>query len=261
MPRFSANLTLLFRELPLIERLAAAREAGFGAAEIQVPYEVPAAELAQASAAACLPIVLINAPMGPDPSTPGIACRPEHRAAFRAALDRAAEYAQALRSGGATASEPLRVNVLAGRAAPQERAACVELLIEHLSLAARVLSGAGARPLLETINPLDAPGFCVTSFELAIEVLSRCDARVGLQFDIYHAARLGLDPVAAYEAVRDRVAHIQFADCPGRHEPGTGTLRFDRIFEAIDRSGYAGWVGAEYHPSGRTVDSLGWLRP
>lgn len=252
MLRFSANLSLLFRELPLLERFAAARGAGFEAAEIQVPYEVPAAELARASADAGLPLVLINAPMGPDPGSPGMACRPERRIVFRESLDRAAEYVDALRV-------PC-VNVLAGRAAPGERGDCLPQLVEHLSLAAEVLSRVGARPLLEPINPLDAPDYCVPSFDLAAEVLARCDPRVGLQFDVYHAARIGLEPDAAFTAARKRVAHIQFADVPGRHEPGTGTLDFERIFAAIARDGYAGWVGAEYHPLGRTLDSLGWMR-
>ena len=257
MLKFSANLSLLFRELPLLERIKAAREAGFGAAEIQIPYEAPAAALARESAAAGLPIVLINAPMGPDRGSPGFACRREHAAAFRESLDRAAEYADALRSDAP--GVPF-VNVLAGRAALEERGDCIRQLTEHLSLAAEVLGRVGARPLLEPINPFDAPDYCVPSFDLAAGILSRCDPRVGLQFDIYHAVRLGLDPEAAFAAVSGRVAHVQFADSPGRHEPGTGTLDFARIFAAIERSGYGGWLGAEYHPSGRTADSLGWLR-
>lgn len=252
MLKFSANLSLLFRELPLLDRFAAAREQGFEAVEIQVPYEVPAAQLARACNGAGLPIVLINAPMGPDRGSPGMACRPERRAAFREALERAAEYAAALRV-------PC-INVLAGRAAPAERDECLGQLAEHLSLAAEVLGRSGARPLLEPINPFDAPDYCVPSFELASALLSRCDPRVGLQFDIYHAARLGHEPDAAFAAVAARVAHVQFADSPGRHEPGTGTLDFARIFAAVEESGYAGWLGAEYHPSGRTADSLAWLR-
>ncbi len=253
MIRFSANLSLMFRELPLLERFAAARNAGFGAVEIQIPYEFPAADLARAADAAGMPVILINAPMGPDRTAPGMACRREHAEIFRAELGRAAEYAQALRT-------PC-INVLAGRAAPEERTDCLGLLAEHLSLAAEVFDTAGARALLETVNPFDVPGYCVPSFDLAVEVLSRCDRRVRLQFDVYHAARLGLEPDAAFAAVRSHVAHVQFADCPGRHEPGTGTLPFDRIFSVIERSGYDGWVGAEYHPSSsRTADSLAWLR-
>jgi hydroxypyruvate isomerase len=251
--RFCANLSLMFRELALLERFGAARAAGFGAVEIQVPYELEAAALARAAGAAGIGIVLINAPMGPDRTAPGMACRPEHRDLYRTQLARAAEYAHAL-------GVPC-VNVLAGRAAPQEREACLAQLVENLSLAAEVLAGAGARPLLETVNPFDAPDYCVPTFELAAEVLARCDPRVALQFDVYHAARLGLEPDAAFAKFQPLVRHVQFADVPGRHEPGTGTLPFERIFGAIESSGYSGWVGAEYHPStARTADSLGWLR-
>jgi hydroxypyruvate isomerase len=241
----------MFRELPLLERFAAARAGGFQAAEIQVPYEFAAADLARAARDADLPVVLINAPMGPD-KAPGMACRSEHRAIFPAALERALEYAEALHTPN--------INVLAGRAAPHETADCLRQLAEHLSLAAEVFHRVGARALLETVNPLDVPGYCVPSFEIAMQVLEACDPRVGLQFDVYHAARLGHEPQAAFEGVRARVAHVQFADCPGRHEPGTGHLAFARIFGAIERSGYDGWLGAEYHPSSnRTADTLGWL--
>lgn len=251
--KFSANLSLLYRELPLIERLAAARSDGFEAAEIQVPYEIASSELARAAADAGLPIILINAPMGPEPRAPGMACRPEHRNAFRAALGRAAEYAAALGTPS--------INVLAGRAAAQEHETCIAQLIEHLTLAAEIFAPVGARALLEVVNPLDAPEYCVPSFDLAAHVLARTDPRVRLQFDVYHAARLGLAPAAAFLAARASVGHVQFADCPGRHEPGTGELPFGEIFSAIARSGYAGWVGAEYHPSSeRTPDSLEWLR-
>jgi hydroxypyruvate isomerase len=249
--RFSANLSVLFRELPLLERFAAAREAGFDAIEIQNPYELPAAELARAANQAGVLVVLINAPLGPG-QAPGMACRPEHRVIFPAALERAAEYADVLRVPN--------INVLAGTAAPDEREACLGQLADHLSMAAEVFDRVHARPLLETINPLDVPAYCVTSFEMATGVLAACDPRVRLQFDVYHAARIGLAPDAAFMTLRERIAHVQFADCPGRHEPGSGTLPFERIFSTIERSGYDGWVGAEYHPSSdRTADTLGWL--
>jgi len=252
MLRFCANISMMFRELPLLERFAAAREGGFAAVEIQVPYEVPAADLARAARTAGMPVVLINAPLGPERGSPGMACRPEHRAVFREALERAAQYAHALGTP--------RVNVLAGRAAPEEAAQCLAQLREHLCLAAERLAPAGAEPLLEPINPFDAPGYCVASFALADEVLASCGGKVGLQFDIYHAARLALDPVELFERMQARVAHVQFADCPGRHEPGTGQVAFERIFRTIETSAYDGWTGAEYHPTGSTAQSLGWLR-
>jgi hydroxypyruvate isomerase len=136
----------------------------------------------------------------------------------------------------------------------------VQRLIENLALAADVLGSGGARPLLEVINPLNAPGYCVADFASAADILDAGDARVGLQFDVYHAAMLGLDPAQAFVQHLPRIAHVQFADCPGRHEPGTGTVDFASVFRTIRGSGYAGWVGAEYHPAAATTAGLGWLR-
>ncbi|HTV49632.1 MAG TPA: TIM barrel protein [Steroidobacteraceae bacterium] len=250
MLRFSANLSVLFGERPLLERFALARAQGFLGVEMQDPYEVPAAILARTAQDAGVRTVLINAPMGAGGS-PGIACRPECRAQFSSALERACEYAAAL--------QVPCVNVLAGRAAPAELAGCEQLLAENLRLAATQLAKANARVLLEPINPYDVPGYCVASFEQAQRLLRACPG-VGLQFDIYHAARLGLDPADSFERLLPHIAHVQFADCPGRHEPGTGALAFGAIFAAIAASDYQGWVGAEYRPSGDTLASLGWLR-
>jgi hydroxypyruvate isomerase len=249
---FSANISLLFPEIPLLERFAAAHAAGFPTVEIQNPYEHSAASLTRAARAAGVAVVLINAPLGEDPRTFGTASLPGRAALFRAELERAAEYAQAL---GARL-----VNVLAGRTAPQDRPAAIERLKENLAIAAQILDQASARPLLEVINPVNAPGYCVADFELAADILRATDARAGLQFDVYHAAMLGLDPAQAFMQHLANIRHVQFADAPGRHEPGTGALDFASIFRTIRDSGYSGWVGAEYHPSGATAAGLGWLR-
>lgn len=250
--KLSANLSLLFRELPLLERFAAARAAGFAAAEVQLPYEQPAAAVAAASRAAELPVVLINAPMGDDPRELGLAARSDRIAACRDGLRLAAEYAAVLGTR--------RVNVLAGRVPPSQREAALRLYQDNLALAAEVLAPAGARPLLEVLNPVDAVDYCVPDFNLAWQVLQDLDGAAGLQFDIYHAAMLGLDPAQEFTRRRSLVEHVQFADCPGRHEPGTGKLDFAGIFAAIDNSGYDGWVGAEYHPQTTTTQGLAWLQ-
>ena len=252
MLKFSANISLLFREVPLLERFAAARTAGFAAVEIQAPYEHPAPLLASAARAADVAVVLINAPMGADPRSFGTASMPDRAALFRAELERAAEYAQALGTG--------MVNVLAGRSEPQQRSAAVRRLTDNLALAAQILDPAGARPLLEVINPISAPGYCVADFASAADILDAGDARVGLQFDVYHAAMLGLDPAQAFTQHLARIRHVQFADNPGRHEPGTGTVDFTEIFRTIRDSDYTGWVGAEYHPTATTTGGLGWMR-
>lgn len=248
--RFCANLSVLFQELPLLERFQAARQGGFDAVEIQFPYELPAQVLRAAAQHAQLPVVLINAPIGPEPRRMGLACRTEEAVRFRSELRRAAEYASVL-------GVPW-VNVLAGRCRPEEQTGALARLEASLHLAVEVLAPSGAHPLLEVINPLDVPGYCMTSFEQAAQLLGRCPG-AALQFDIYHAARLGLDPAATLAAMGSLTAHVQFADCPGRHEPGTGTLDFPALFSQIDASDYRGALGAEYLPSGPTAQTLGWL--
>lgn len=251
MVGLSANISLLFREVPLLQRFAAARAAGFLAVEIQNPYEHTAAELTDAANAAGVAVVLINAPMGEDPRTFGTACLPNRGAQLRAELERAAEYAQAMGTR--------LVNVLAGRCEPEQLLAARGHVAHNLSLAAQILGQVGARPLLEVINPINAPGYCVADFDAADSILQATDGQAGLQFDVYHAAMLGLDPAEAFLRHQGRTLHVQFADQPGRHEPGTGTLEFARIFRTIRESGYRGWVGAEYHPSGSTAASLDWM--
>jgi hydroxypyruvate isomerase len=248
----SANISLLFRELPLLERFAAAHEAGFPTVEIQNPYEYSACALTSAAQAANVDIILINAPMGADPRTFGTAALANRDGLFRAELERAAEYAHRL---GAR-----MVNVLAGRAEPQDQQAAVQRVTDNLALAAEILAKANAAALLEVINPVNAPGYCVADFDLAADILTATDRRVGLQFDIYHAGMLGLDPAQAFTQHLRRIQHVQFADSPGRHEPGTGSLDFRNIFRVIKASEYRGWVGAEYHPAAATTAGLSWMR-
>jgi hydroxypyruvate isomerase len=251
MLQLSANISLLFREMPLLERFAAAHEAGFPTVEIQNPYEQSAAALTSAARAAQVQVILINAPLGADPGTFGTASLPGRQAQFRAELQRAAEYAQSLGARW--------VNVLAGRCEPAQRPAALRRLTDNFALAAHILAQVGAQPLLEVINPVNAPGYCVADFELAADILATTDSRAGLQFDVFHAAMLGLDPAQAFLRHLPRIRHVQFADHPGRHEPGTGSLDFATIFRTIRDSGYAGWVGAEYHPAGVTAAGLGWM--
>ncbi len=252
MVGLSANISMLFREVPLLERFAAARDAGFAAVEIQNPYEFAATALTDAAGEADVKVILINAPMGEDPRWFGTASLPGRAVKFRAELERAAEYAQAL--------GVRMVNVLAGRSDPHDQFAAVQRLKDGLTLAAEILGKVGAHPLLEVINPINAPGYCVADFALADEILAATTGRAGLQFDVYHAAMLGLDPTQAFSRYLPRIHHVQFADQPGRHEPGTGTLDFAAIFRTIRDSGYAGWVGAEYQPSGPTTSGLAWMR-
>jgi hydroxypyruvate isomerase len=251
--RIAANLSTLFRELPLTDRFRAARAAGFDGVEIQFPYEEPAENLARAAADAATPVILINAPVMP-PSYPlGMAGRPEMQATFRAQLPRIADYAEAL---------GVRfVHALAGTVdAPGEREGSEAQYAENLLFAAEILAPRGIQVLIEALNPLDAPNYLVGSLDAALSILDRCNGHIGLQFDAYHIARMGLDPVAQLTRALPRVRHVQFADEPGRHEPGTGHIPFASLVSALNKSGYVGWLSAEYVPSGATAAGLGWLR-
>jgi len=249
--RIAANISTLFRELPLLERFEAARAGGFDGVEIQYPYAVPADALAKAAAAARMPVVLINAPIIPSEHPYGIAGRPELKDLFRAQLAQARDYAEAL-------DAPF-VHVLAGRAHGRaDREQCLRVYEQNLLLAAETLRPSRVGVLIEPLNPYDAPGYLLDSFDLARSMLAR-EERIGMQFDAYHATRMGLDVVAELEYCRPYVRHVQFADAPGRREPGTGTVPFGRLLAALRDARYPGWLGAEYSPSQTTARTLGWI--
>lgn len=250
-----ANLSLLFTELPLLERIAAAAEAGFAGVEIQFPYEVAAHELKAALKAAGLPLVLINLPAGDlMGGGPGLAAVPERQAEFDAALAQALVYAASVR--------PQHVNVLPGRLAEGvSREAALATLVGNLRRSAEAFAPLGIQVLAEAINPLDMPGFLInTPDDLNRLVAAVGHANFAAQLDLYHMARQGLDLPACIAALAGRIGHVQFADCPGRGAPGTGTLDFDAALAALAEAGYAGWLAAEYRPGETgTVASLEWL--
>lgn len=255
MPRFSANISTLFRERPLLERFAAARRAGFAAVEIQFPYEAPLAELVRAKEAAGVAVDLINLPAG-DFSTGvrGIAGLPEprYRDEFRAGVAKGRDYAKAL---GAR-----KTNVLAGiKPVQARREDCLAQLAENARYAAEALAAAGVRVVVEAINHHDVAGFLVNRTEQALAVAEAAGPDVGVQADLYHMARMGEDIPAALQRLGGRLAHVQFADAPGRGEPGSGALDWATLFSAVDHAGYAGFAAAEYNPTRRTEETLGWL--
>ena len=248
--KISANLSLLFKEMPLLERFAAARRAGFDAIEIQSPYGESCSDLRRAATDAGLPVVLINAPTIPKTYPSGFAGRPEMRDEFRAQLPLVSEYADALNVSC--------IHVLGGICTPQETQICRKTYADNLKLAAGALKG--RQIVTEFINPLDMPGYVNPGLEVAREIAANCLGRVRLQFDLYHAARTGLDIAKELEACLPEVAHIQFADSPGRHEPGTGTTAFTDILTMLKSAGYDGYLGAEYNPVAGTEQGLDWLR-
>ncbi|GHD74617.1 hydroxypyruvate isomerase family protein [Vogesella fluminis] len=254
MPRFAANLSLLFTELPLPARFAAAAAAGFDAVEIQFPYDYPAPLLRTAADAAAVDIILINLPAGDLMAGGyGLASHPARTAPFRAALAEGERYAQLL--------GVRMVNVLAGRFDPQQDAAQTrQTLAANLALAGERLAMHGIHVTCEAINNLDMPGFVAsTPAELAAVLAEAAHPNVSMQLDLYHLARMQLELAGTLAQYLPQTAHIQFADCPGRHEPGTGTLPLAQIFALLDELGYTGWCAAEYRPATSTVSSLHWL--
>ena len=253
MPRFSANISMMFREAPFPDRFAAAAAAGFTGVDIQFPYGFPAAQLAQRARDANVSIVLINAPAGDQSrGEPGIACRPERREEFREGIETACEYAQVLQCS--------RVNILAGRAGGDPEADQATLL-DNLAHGSDMLARINARALLEPLNAIDAPGYAIgTTADAAACIGKVRRENLKLQFDIYHRHVSEGNVIDALTEYAPVIGHIQFADAPGRHQPGTGAINFSDVFKEIDENGYSGWVGAEYIPTHDTVDSLDWFR-
>ena len=254
MPRFSANLTTMFTEVPFLERFERAASAGFDAVEFQFPYDHPADEIRRRLDVAGQTAVLFNAPAGDAArGERGLACLPDRADDFRAGVRLAADYAERL--GVA------RVHCMAGIAPP----ACDgdELratFVANLRFAAAELGRVGAQVLVEPLNRLDMPGYYLADAAQAIALVEEAgSAGVRLQYDLYHAHRSGDDLAASLSRHLGRIGHLQIADSPGRHEPGSGEIDFAFLLAHIDRIGYRGHVGCEYTPSGRTEDGLGWM--
>jgi len=254
MLRFAANLSMLFTEAPFLDRFAHAARAGFGAVECQFPYEAPAAEIRARLGDLGLRMVLHNLPAGDwAAGDRGLACLPARVDAFRAGVPRAIAYAKAL---GVT-----QLNCLAGIApAGADAAALHATLVDNLRFAARALAGEGLRLLVEPINTFDMPGFFVNRTAQCVALLDEVDApNAFVQYDAYHAQRMEGELAGTLARFLPRIAHVQVADNPGRHEPGTGEIRFEFLFAELERLGYDGWIGCEYRPAGRTELGLDWL--
>ena len=253
MPRLSANLNFLFNEVEFFDRFAAAAAAGFRGVEYQFPYAYDAGGIADALAGQGLAMVLMNLPAGDlEAGELGTACLPGREQEFRDGVETGIEYAR-------TIGCP-RLNCLAGIAPPEASpAALLDTLVENLRFAADRLAGEGLELLIEPINTRDRPGFYLPRTTQAAEIIDAVGSgNLFLQFDVYHVQVMQGDVVRNFEAERDRIRHVQIADNPGRHEPGTGELNFPFILAALDDAGYDGWVGCEYAPSGTTAASLAW---
>ncbi|WP_303289752.1 hydroxypyruvate isomerase [Marinobacter sp. SS5-14b] len=256
MPRFAANLSMLFTEVPFLERFAKARVAGFSGVEYLFPYEWRAAEIAAELTANGLSQVLFNLPPGDwQAGERGIACLPDRVEEFRAGVDQGIAYAQALGCK--------QLNCLAGikpEALSEQEA--WDTLLANVQYAADRLSEAGLVLCLEAINSrVDMPGFMLDTTGKVMALIEAVDSdNVRLQYDIYHMQIMEGDLIRSIECLLPWIGHIQFADNPGRQEPGTGEINFVNVFSALDRMTYDGWVSAEYRPSAMTEDSLGWFK-
>ena len=255
MPRFSINLSMMLQEVPFPGRFAAAAELGFAAVDIQFPYDHPAEALGERARAAGVEVVLINLPGGDPEAEAGIAALPGRETEFRAGMDEALAYCRALGCR--------RVNVLAGCVpGDTDREACKAVLADNLARAADFFGRQGIMVMVEPLNGRDLPGFLLQTTEGALEAITRAGSEnLWLQFDLYHRQVMQGDLIGALERHLPQIAHIQFADNPDRHEPGSGEINYERVFQAIDDLGYQGWVGAEYVPRTSTAESLGWFQP
>jgi len=255
MPKFAANLTMLFNEVPFMDRFEQAAQAGFEAVEFLFPYDYAADDILAKLKGNKLALVLHNLPAGDwAAGERGIACHPNRVDEFRAGVAKAISYAKVLEVG--------QLNCLAGKlpdgvSAQQAHA----VFVENLRFAAGELKKAGLRLLIEPINTFDIPGFFLSRTDQALAILKEVGAdNLFIQYDIYHAQRMEGEISATLRERLPQIGHLQLADTPGRTEPGTGELNYAFLFKHIDAIGYTGWIGCEYKPKAATVDGLGWRK-
>ena len=252
--QLSASISFMFREVPFLDRFAAARGAGFAGVEIQRLAEGSAVEMARAARDAQVQVVLINVGSGDYlAGGDGLSGVPGREELFRESLEHALDAAATLGARHVHLG-PSRI--------PEgtSRDDCLRTYLANVRLALCLSRAMQASLLVEAMNRVEAPTALHSDLRQAADVVRGIgNQRLGLQFDVYHAAMNGENPAAAFTLVRPIARHVQFADAPGRHEPGTGALDIPGVVRTIARSGYAGWFGAEYHPRGTTGESLQWM--
>lgn len=253
MIQLAVNLSMIFTEVPLVERFALAKKHGFQNIEIQFPYELDIATIQQQLDKHQLRLCLINVPAGDlMQGGNGLAGIPGQEIAFAQAVERAIEYATALQVSS--------VNILAGKQ-PQDAdlLPCLTTLAENLKFAAIKLSDQNIQPVFEMINGIDMPRFLIQNIAQAQEMLEAVNHPfLKMQFDCYHMAMMNENILEALQENIQYIGHIQFADCPHRHQPDTGDIHFADIFDYLNRSNYKGFVGAEYKPAPSSETSFDW---
>ena len=255
MPKFAANLTMLFTEAPFLERFERASQSGFKAVEFLFPYPYPAAAIHQKLDQHGLKLVLHNLPAGDwDAGERGIACHPDRVEEFRLGVAKAIEYAKDL-------GVP-QLNCLAGKAPSGiERKLLHDTFVSNLKYAAAELQKANLKLLIEPINTFDIPGFFLSTTQQALDIIGEVGAdNLYVQYDIYHAQRMEGELSNTIEKNVSKIAHIQLADNPGRNEPGTGEINYSYLFKFLDRIAYSGWIGCEYKPASTTEAGLDWIQ-
>jgi hydroxypyruvate isomerase len=255
MPKFSANLTMLFPEYPFLERFAAAARCGFKAVEYVAPYAFDKNRIADLLQQHGLQQALFNLPAGNwDAGERGIACMPARQQEFRDSVGHAIAYAKALRCP--------TLNCLAGlKPADLGPDVAFRTLVDNLKFAAQALAAENILLVVEPINSFDMPGFLLNRSSDGVAAMDAVRSpNLKLQYDLYHMQRMEGEIAATLTRLMPRIGHIQIADNPGRHEPGTGELNYAYLLHHIDALGYDGWVGCEYKPRAGTAEGLGWMR-
>jgi hydroxypyruvate isomerase len=255
MPKFCANLTMLFNEVDFLDRFEKAAKAGFKGVEYLFPYAWKKEQLVEKLGAFGLSQALHNLPAGDwNKGERGIACLPGRETEFQEGVGKAIEYAKALKCP--------QVNCLAGltpAGVPADKVR--KTLVANLRFAAAALEKEGIRLLVEALNDKDVPGFYLVRTADVLALIKEVGhANVYVQYDVYHMQIMEGNLTKTIQANLDKIAHIQIADNPGRNEPGTGEINYPNLFKAIDAAGYKGWIGCEYKPAGKTEDGLGWVK-
>jgi hydroxypyruvate isomerase len=252
MPRFAANLGLLFPDRPLIERFEAAAKAGFTAVEAQFPYEYPASAVKAQLEKHGLAMLGINTATG-RPGESGLGAVAGREQDFAALFLQALDYVVEI---GGTA-----IHCMAGTVPPDQQAVADRTFISNLAALADLAAEKNIMLLIEPLNTRDRPGYALTRVEQAAEIIRATGkSNIRIQFDFYHLQINQGDLLTRFEKHFDLIGHVQVAAVPSRHEPDEGELNFPEIYKALDAIGYKGWIGAEYNPRGRTEDGLGWAR-
>ena len=255
MPKFNANLTMLFNEVDFLDRFEEAAAAGFSGVEYLFPYDWSADELKEQLDKYNLVQVLHNLPAGDwAGGERGIACLPGREGEFQDGVGKAITYAKTLGCK--------QLNCLAGLTPFDQSLEAVEkTLTDNLAFAAAELAKEGITLLVEPLNNKDIAGFHLVGSNQTIELIDRVGhPNIMLQYDIYHMQRMEGELSNTIKNLLDRIGHMQLADNPGRHEPGTGEINYPNLFKFIDSIGYQGWIGCEYIPAGKTHEGLTWMQ-